>query len=195
MNPRFNNYFILDAADFISRNNSLTFDSMFFFCNLRGQQWTDFSPTYADLTMAYHKIQVYFIIKNTYNLVVSKFLKKKWFKFLNDSEILMNTRLIKPNDLLTILHQVNPKLQFTMERSTTNLAFLDITINKIRTKTWIDICNKPNDSKRYVPFTSNHPRSCHRSIPFSLARCICTTVEEENTKLKQLSELKTSLKQ
>ena len=30
MNPRFNNQFILDAADFIFKNISLTFDSMFF---------------------------------------------------------------------------------------------------------------------------------------------------------------------
>ena len=30
MNPRFTNQFILDVADFILKNNSLTFDSMFF---------------------------------------------------------------------------------------------------------------------------------------------------------------------
>ena len=42
MNPRFNNQFILDAADFILKNHSLTFDSMFF-CNLRGQQWAQSS--------------------------------------------------------------------------------------------------------------------------------------------------------
>ena len=58
----------------------------------------------------------------------------------------------------------------------------------------MDIFNKPTDSKRYVLFPSNHPRRCLKNIPFCLARCICTTVEE-NTKLKRLSELKTSLKQ
>ena len=59
----------------------------------------------------------------------------------------------------------------------------------------MDICNKPTDSKRYVPFTSNHPRSCLRNIPFCLARRICAIVEEEETKLKRLSELKTLRKQ
>ena len=59
---------------------------------------------------------------------------------------------------------------------------------------WMDIFNKPTDSKRYVLFPSNHPRRCLKNIPFCLARCICTTVEE-NTKLRRLSELKTSLKQ
>ena len=82
-----------------------------------------------------------------------------------------------------------------MERITTNLPFLDIMINKSRTKIWMDIYNKPTDSKRYVRFTSNHLQSCHRNIPFCLARRICTIVEEEETKLKCLSELKTSVKQ
>ena len=41
-----------------------------------------------------------------------------------------------------------------------------------------------------MPFTSN---SHH--IPFCLARHICTIVEEEDTKLKRLSEIKASLKQ
>ena len=150
-NPRFNNQFILDAADFILKNNSLTFDSMFFL-QLKGTAMgTVFAPTYANLTMAYHEIQVYFVIKNTYSLVVSKFFEENWFRFLDDSEILLNTKLIKPNDLLTILNQVNPNLQFTMGRSTTNLPFLDIIINKTGTKIWMDIYNKPSDSKRCVP--------------------------------------------
>ena len=118
-----------------------------------------------------------------------------WFRFLDDCEILLSTKLIKPNDLLTILNQENPNLQFTKERSTTNLPFLDIMINKTGTKIWMDIYNKPTDSKRYVHFTSsNHPRSCLRNISFILARCICAIVEEEETKLKRLSDLKTSLR-
>ena len=51
----------------------------------------------------------------------------------------------------------------------------------------MDIYNKSTDSKRYVAFTSNHLRSCLRSIPFCLTRRIYTIVEEENAKLKRLS--------
>ena len=61
-----------------------------------------------------------------------------------------------------------------MERNTTNLPFLDM-INKTGTKIWMDIYNKL------------------RNIPFCLTRRICAIVEEEETKLKRLSELKTSL--
>ena len=76
MNPRFNNQFILDATDFILKNNSLTFNSMLFL-QLKGTAMgTVFAPTYANLTIAYHEIQVCFVIKNTYGLVVSKFFQE-----------------------------------------------------------------------------------------------------------------------
>ena len=78
--------------------------------------------------MAYREIQVYFIIKDTYNLVVSKILSRKVVT------ILRNTKLVKPNDLLKILNQVNPKVEFTMERSTANLLFLDVMTNETGTK-------------------------------------------------------------
>ena len=101
-----------------------------FFLQLKGTAMsTVFAPTYANLTMAYHEIQFFFVIKNTYSLVVSKFFEENWFRFLDDCEIVLNTKLIKPNDLLKNLNQVNPSLQFTMERSTANLRFLDIMIN------------------------------------------------------------------
>ena len=189
MISQFNNQFILDAADFILKNNYLTFDSMFFL-QLKGTEDSVFAVTYTNLEIAYHEIQVYFIIKNTYNLVVIKFFEKNWFRFLDHFEILLNTKLINHNDLLTILNQVNCNLQYTMERSTTNLALLDIMINKTVTKIWMDVYYKLTDSKRYVSFTANHPRSCHRNISFCLAKHICTIVEEENMKLKRLSELK-----
>ena len=63
-------------------------------------------------------------------------------------------------------------------------------INKNGTKIWMDIYNKPTESKRYVPFTSNHPRYCLTNTPFSLARRISTIVENENVKEKRFKELK-----
>ena len=63
-------------------------------------------------------------------------------------------------------------------------------VNKSDTKIWMDIYNKPTDSKQYAPFMSNHPRHCLKNIPFSLARRIRTIVENENVKEKCFKELK-----
>ena len=78
------------------------------------------------------------------------------------------------------------------KKTQTRLPFLDIMTNKSGTKIWSDIYNKPMDSKRYVPFTSNHPKHCLTNILFSLARRICTIVENENVE-KRFKELKKTL--
>ena len=66
-----------------------------------------------------------------------------------------------------------------MERSTTNLSFLDIMMNKTETKIRLNMYNKPGCSERYVPFTSNYPRSCIKNIPFCLVRRICTMLRKK----------------
>ena len=81
-----------------------------------------------------------------------------------------------------------------MEISENNLPFLDILINKDDDKIWMNIYSKPTDSKRYVPFDSNHPKSYLKNIPFCLARRICTIVENTKIKSVKLSELKDVLK-
>ena len=81
MNPRFNNQFILYATDFILKNNHLTFDLMFYLQHKGTAMSAVIASSNANFTMAYHKIQVYFIIKNTYKLVVSKFFEENWFQF------------------------------------------------------------------------------------------------------------------
>ena len=80
-----------------------------------------------------------------------------------------------------------------MEKSQTRLPFSDIMIKKSSTKICMNIYNKLKDSKRYVPFTSNHPWHCLTNIPFSLARRICTIVENENVKEKRFKELEKTL--
>ena len=75
-----------------------------------------------------------------------------------------------------------------MEKSETRLNFLDKMINKSGTKIWARQTNV--DSKRYVSFTTNHPRQHLTYIPFFFARKICTIVENKNIKEKRCKELK-----
>ena len=75
-----------------------------------------------------------------------------------------------------------------MEKSKTRLPFLDIMMNKSGTKIWIDIYQKLGSTR--CPFTSNHPQHSLTNIPFTLAREICTIVENENVKEKCFKELR-----
>ena len=128
---------------------------------------TIFATTFANLTMGYHEVIVYSIIRQSYSLD-SKHFENSCFRYLDDCQILLKVNLIKPEHLLSILNQINNNIQFTMEKSQTRLPFLDIMINKSGTKIWMDIYNKPTDSKRHISFTSNHPRYCLTNIYHSL---------------------------
>ena len=70
----------------------------------------------------------------------------------------------------------------TLEKVQTRLPFLDIMINKSGTKICMNIYNKSADSKRYVSFTSNHPRHCLTNMQFSLVGRIFTIVGNKNEK-------------
>ena len=77
-----------------------------------------------------------------------------------------------------------------MEKNSNKTTFFRYNDKEKWYKNSMDIYNEPTDSKRYVPFTSNHPRHCLTNIPFSLARIICTIAVNENVKEKRFKELK-----
>lgn len=79
---------------------------------------------------------------------------------------------MRSNELLDVLNNIKPALQFTMKASETHLPFLDILISKDGKSDFLDIYSKPTDSIRYVSFKSNHSKHCLKSIPVSLAHRI-----------------------
>ena len=76
-----------------------------------------------------------------------------------------------------------------MEKSDTQLPFLDIMINKEGKKAFMDIYSKPADPKRYVSIKSNHSRYCLKNISFSLSRRTIMVAEKHSLKEFQLKEL------
>ena len=89
-----------------------------------------FGLTNANLRMGYHEIEIYDLIESNYNLEIRLYLVQNWKRFLYNSEMFVNTDLIKPDDLLTILNSVNNDIQYSMELSDNELPFLDILITK-----------------------------------------------------------------
>ena len=113
--------------------------------------------------------------------------------FSFDSETLLEENKIFPNDLLSILNLINPSIQFTMEYSEDAIPFLDVFIKRNNGKIWMDIYYKPTDAHRCLSFPSNHPNHCKKNIPFTLARRICTIVENTEAKMKHLENHKINL--
>ena len=114
-------------------------------------------------------------------------------RYLDDCEILLYTTLIQPEQLLHLINSLNTKIQFTMETSTTGIPFLDILVKRDETGIWMDLYRKPTDTQRCLDFNPSHPSHCKTNIPFTMARRICTIVENENIKKKHLNELRKNL--
>ena len=72
-----------------------------------------------------------YIIRNKITLPDSSYFEQSWKRFLDDCSIFfLRLSLIKPNELLDVLNSINPAIQFTMERTDTQLPFIDIMINQ-----------------------------------------------------------------
>ena len=76
-----------------------------------------------------------------------------------------------------------------MEQHNLYFSFLDTIINKDpeTINILMDIFYKKTDTQRCLPFNSCHPKHYKNNIPFTLARRICTIVE--NSEVKRLDEL------
>ena len=90
--------------------------------------------------MGFHEIELYATIRNKFTLPASNYLEQNWKRFLDDCFIFLRLSLIKSNELLDVLNNINPVIQLTMETSDTQLPFLDVMINK--ESLWIFIQNQ-----------------------------------------------------
>ena len=76
---------------------------------------TIFAPAYAHLTIGYYEIKVYSVIRQGHALA-SQYLGNSWFRFLDDSQILLTANLIKSDHLLLVLNKISYYIQFTQWR-------------------------------------------------------------------------------
>ena len=73
LHPRFRKEFVLESANFILKNNTLTFDSEFYLQIKGTAMGTIFAPTIGNLTMGYHEIKFYSIIRQRCTLTSKHF--------------------------------------------------------------------------------------------------------------------------
>ena len=182
INSRFPKAFILESIQFILKNNNFKFNEEYFKQLVGTAIGTDMAPTYATLTMGYYEKKLYAICKVKWGEEIGSEIEKNWGRFLDDCEIPVNEDKVDPKDLLEVLNSIDGNLQFTMQKSKEMVPLLDILIRKDGTKIWTDSYTKPTDTRRYLPFSSSHPKHCKVNIPFCLARRICMIVENENAK-------------
>ena len=95
------------------------------------------------------------------------------------------------NNLLTIVNNFHPALQFTWEISETSVSFLDILVSIIGNRLVTSVFYKPTDSHTYLLYSSFHPNHTKRSITFSQflrLRRLCSEYEDFHTKSLEMRD-------
>jgi hypothetical protein len=196
LHNRFNEKFVLDSIEIILTNNTFQFDNRNYLQLLGTAMGTKMAPTYATLTLAFLEINLYQAIKEKYGDEIEKNFKNGWKRYLDDCFIFWDQKWGNITDFFSLLQNLHPKIDFTMDNSSEEIPFLDILIRKNSDGTIItDIYRKPTDSQRYLHFRSHHPDNCKKAVPLMLARRICTIVTDPALLNKRLDELEDTLRE
>lgn len=194
LHPRFNEDFIIDSLDLILKNNSFQFNNNNYIQILGTAMGTKMAPAYATLTLAYLEETLYTNIEQKYGNETTLHFIQSWKRYLDDCFILWKQSWGNIHDLFSMLQDLHTNIKFTMEHNTTEIPFLDILVRKHGNgKITTDIYRKPTDTQQYLHFKSHHPKNCIKSIPYSLARRICTIVSDKGLLKIRLEELRQTL--
>ena len=196
LHNRFSEKFVTDSIEIILTNNSFQFDNRNYLQLLGTAMGTKMAPTYATLTLAFLEETLYRNIKEKYGNEIERDFKNGWKRYLDDCFIFWEQKWGDITDLFSLLQNLHPNIDFTMEQSNEEIPFLDILMKKDNNGTiTTDIYRKPTDSQKYLHFRSHHPNNCRKSLPLMLARRICTIVTDTDLLNKRLDELKTTLRE
>ena len=193
IHERFSKEFILESIKIILENNNFYFNYKMY-TQVRGTAMgTKFAPTYATLVLAYLEEKLYVQTEIKYGKEFARYIKDNWKRFLDDCFILWTKGEENLKTFHSILNELHSDLKFTIEYSNERLPFLDVLLIKSNNRISTDIFFKETDSKQYLNFYSCHPKHTKTSIPYNLARRICTIVSDQCQREKRLSELRISL--
>ena len=188
---RFSQKFVLEALLFVLQNNTGYFNGKFY-RQVRGTATgIKPAPSYADLVMGYLEITLYYNLQKELGNEVAHFFWTFYRRYLDDGQIMWDTRLCDFKQVLGMMNMLHPSIEFTSDCDESKLVYLNVTILKIDNSFKTEIFNKETDSDTYLPFTSSHPRSCKEGIPFTLARSVRALTDDDDTvriKLEQLRE-------
>ena len=193
IHDRFTKEFILESTKLILENNNFYFNETMY-TQVRGTAiGTKFAPTYSTLVLAYLEEKLFSEVEVQFEKEFAIYIKEKWKRFLDDCFIFWTKGEGDLENFHSILNNLHPNLTFTIEQSDEKLPFLDVLLLKYGNRIITDIYFKETDSKQYLNFHSCHPKHTKTSIPYNLARRICTIVSDKNTQQKWLLELRISL--
>ena len=193
LNQRFDANFVLGAIEVVLKNSHFIFDDNCYNLKKGTATGTTVAPTLANLTMGFLEVDLYEKVYEEFGETIFHYVKQNWKRFLDDGQIFWRKSFGPIEKFVNILNSLNTDIHFTYDTSDIGLPFLNVYLYIENNKLLTDVFYKPTDSHDYLPFNSCHPRHIKINIPKTLARIICTIVDDPMRKLFRLRELKTWL--
>ena len=103
-----------------------------------------------------------------------------WWRYIDDIFIIWTHSAQEFETFLTYINGFHQSIKFTAEVSDTSVNFLDVQVVRSTHGVTTQVFSKPTDAHLYLHYSSNHPSSTKKAIPFSQAlrfRKICSTLE------------------
>ena len=189
LNPRFSPEFIIEALEIIMHNSNFSFNGSFYSLLKGTVTGTVVAPSYAILSIGYLEVMLYRQVKEKFGEQIHDYFVLNWKRYLDDCFIIWRKSFGNFNDILALLNNLDNNIVFTVDQSSDNVSFLNLTVYKKDNFILTDIFYKDTDTHDYLPFNSCHPRHTTTNIPGSLARMICTIVDDPLVRDKRLDDL------
>ena len=152
------NSYIIELLELVLTNNHFEFNGKYYHQLSVTAMGTKLAPSYANIFMTkFEEKYVY-----TYPLH-----PKLWKRFIDDIFMIwphgMDSLLKFINHLSTVHH---PIIKFTSDISDTEISFLDLTIYIQQSQLHTKLYTKNKDRHMYLNYSSEHPISLKKSIPY-----------------------------
>ena len=152
------NSYIIELLQVVLTNNYFDFNGKHYHQKSGTAMSTKLAPSYANLFMSkFEQDHVY-----TYHLQPIL-----WKRFIDDICLIWTHGMDSLEEFILHLNTVHPTLKFTSVISSTEIAFLDLTIYITDDKLCTRLYTKDTDRHMYLNFHSEHPLNLKRSIPYS----------------------------
>ena len=114
-----------------------------------------------------------------------------WLRFLDDIFLIWEYSEDELLDFIKYLNSAHPSIKFTYQYSTEKATFLDVDISKNNEGTLdTSIHVKKTNNHQYIEYSSCHPLSCKKGIPFSQAKRYRRIISDDENFEKELDKLK-----
>ena len=152
------NSYIIELLQVVLTNNYFDFNGKHYHQKSGTAMGTKLALSYANLFMSkFEQDHVY-----TYHLQ-----PVLWKRFIDDIFLMWTHGMESLKEFILHLNTLHPTLKFTSVISSTEIAFLDLTIYITDDKLCTRLYTKDTDRHMYLNFHSEHPLNLKRSIPYS----------------------------